>query len=121
MPSTSPTFVAPFLLGSSVLTPRVGCSLSASPFAARRLRAQPRRVAAQRRFVVKSEDGQFDPSEIGQALVTQVKQIPSRPVFYGALTFSFTVAIVTLKVASSLLAALDEFPLVPDTLRLVST
>lgn len=67
------------------------------------------------------KEGQpFDINKVGGMVLSEVRNIPSKRVFYSSATVLFVASILLLTLSSSLISSLDQFPFIPDTLRLVS-
>lgn len=60
-------------------------------------------------------------SKVATAIITEIRNIPSRPVFYTFVVIGGLLALTALSVSSSVVSSLDHLPLVPDILRLVSS
>lgn len=59
-------------------------------------------------------------SKMASAIIEEIRNIPSRPVFYSFLTVGVVSAFVLLSISSSVLSTLNHLPVVPDIFRLVS-
>lgn len=67
-----------------------------------------------------SLEGMAD-SKFATAIITEIRNIPSRPVFYTFVVIGGLSALIALIVSSSVVSSLDHLPLIPDILRVVSS
>lgn len=60
-------------------------------------------------------------SKVATAIIAEIRNIPSRRVFYTFLAIGGLSALTALSIFNSVVSSLDNLPLIPDILRLVSS
>lgn len=93
----------------------------------RKLTAAVPRTLSRRAFPVaelSNDDSGIDVDELTikmkDATSNLLQDVKERPGFYGGATGLFVAAILAIQVSSSILAAIDSFPVLPEALQLVS-